>query len=199
MRHLILFVLALIVVPPAAAADLTIVPRDFSPKQKRLRIKASLPQLEHVGVQLARATVACSAGSSSRAPALPRLPLERAARRAEGVGRRLPDPARRRAAGARHLPAPRSTRPRRRSRTSEPEIGPAPFRGDNERYTTISPNGDKLRESAKISFTLNEPAQVHFEVTRTISPTTIYELWANLKPGRTFSPGIPHWSMGAHT
>ena len=75
-----------------------------------------------------------------------------------------------------------------------------PFRGDNERYTTISPNGDKLRESAKISFTLNEPAQVHFEVTRTISsPTTIYELWANLKPGKNVFTWHPHWSMGART
>ena len=75
-----------------------------------------------------------------------------------------------------------------------------PFRGDNEHFTTISPNGDKLRESAKISFTLNEPAQVHFEVTRTISaPTTIYELWANLKPGRNVFTWHPHWSMGART
>ena len=66
--------------------------------------------------------------------------------------------------------------------------------------TTISPNRDKLRESAKISFTLNEPAQVHFEVTRTISsPTTIYELWANLKPGRNVFTWHPHWSMGART
>ena len=65
-----------------------------------------------------------------------------------------------------------------------------PFQGDNKRLTTISPNGDKLRESAKIGFTLNEPAQVHFEVTRTLSsPATIYELWANLKPGATRSPG----------
>ena len=75
-----------------------------------------------------------------------------------------------------------------------------PFRGDNERFTTISPNGDKLRESAKISFTLNEPAQVHFEVTRTISsPATIYELWANLEPGRNVFTWHPHWSMGART
>ena len=29
-----------------------------------------------------------------------------------------------------------------------------PFQGDNKRFTTISPNGDRLRESAKIGFTL---------------------------------------------
>ena len=55
MRRLVLLVLALAVVPPAAAADLTVAPRDFSPTAKRLRIQASLPQAEHVGVQLARA------------------------------------------------------------------------------------------------------------------------------------------------
>ena len=75
-----------------------------------------------------------------------------------------------------------------------------PFQGDNKRLTTISPNGDKLRESAKIGFTLDEPAQVHFEVTRTLSsPATIYELWANLKPGRHTFTWFPHWSIGART
>ena len=75
-----------------------------------------------------------------------------------------------------------------------------PFQGDNKRFTSISPNGDKLRESAKIRFTLDEPAQVHFEVTRTLgSPATIYELWANLKPGRHTFTWFPHWSMGART
>ena len=75
-----------------------------------------------------------------------------------------------------------------------------PFQGDKKRFTTISPNGDKLRESAKIGFTLDEPAQVHFEVTRTLSsPTAIYELWANLKPGRHTFTWFPHWSIGART
>ena len=55
MRRLVLLVLALAVVPPAAAADFTVTPRDFSPTAKRLRIHASLPQAQHVGVQLAHA------------------------------------------------------------------------------------------------------------------------------------------------
>ena len=41
---------------------------------------------------------------------------------------------------------------------------------------------------------------MHFEVTRTLSsPATIYELWANLKPGRHTFTWFPHWSIGART
>ena len=54
MRRLAFLVVAL-AVAPAAAADLTVAPRDFSPTAKRLRIQASLPQAAHVGVQLTRA------------------------------------------------------------------------------------------------------------------------------------------------
>jgi hypothetical protein len=75
-----------------------------------------------------------------------------------------------------------------------------PFQGDNERLTTISPNGDGLRDSAKISFTLNERARVRFEVTRTVSaPETIHELTANLRPGRHTFTWHPQRSMGART
>ena len=41
---------------------------------------------------------------------------------------------------------------------------------------------------------------MHFEVTRTISaPETIYELTANLPPGRNTFTWQPHWSVGART
>ena len=145
-------------------------------------------------------TAACSAGSSHRAPPLPRLSLERPAREDaiwDGAYRiRLVDGARVLASSPLRIdqtaPTLTSIQARNRSRL--------PFQGDNERLTTISPNGDKLRESAKIGFTLAEPAQVHFEVTRTVSaPTTIYELWADLKPGRHTFTWHPHWSMGART
>ena len=80
MRRFVLLVLALAVVPPAAAADLTVAPRDFSPTAKRLRIHASLPQSEHVGVQLARADGRVVGWIvAAGAPPLPRLPLERPA------------------------------------------------------------------------------------------------------------------------
>ena len=75
-----------------------------------------------------------------------------------------------------------------------------PFLGDGKRLTTISPNGDGLRESAKISFILSERARVRMEVTRTVSaPEIVYQLEANLRPGRHTFTWHPHWSMGART
>ena len=54
MRRLALVVLALACAPTAAAAgDLTLSKRDFSPAYDRLRIQAALPKPERVGVQLA--------------------------------------------------------------------------------------------------------------------------------------------------
>ncbi len=201
MRRLVLLVLALAVVPPAAAADLTIAPRDFSPTQKRLRIQASIPTLERVGVQLATrdGRVLGWIVEPERRRFLDfrwngRL---RGARVWDGAYTiRLVDGLRVLATSPLRIDqtAPRliDINARNRSRT--------PFQGDKKRYTTISPNGDGLRESAKIGFTLDEPAQVHFEVTRTLSsPATIYELWANLKPGRHTFTWHPHWTMGART
>jgi hypothetical protein len=201
MRRLVLLVLALAVVPPAAAADLTVAPQNFSPKQQRLRIKASLPTLQHVGVQLARqdGRVLGWIVEPGRRRFLDyrwngRL---RGARVWDGAySIRLVD-------GLRVLATSRvrldQTAPRLIDITAR-NRSRLPFQGDNERYTTISPNGDGLRESAKIGFTLDEPAQVHFEVTRTLSsPATIYELWANLNSGRHTFTWFPHWSMGART
>ncbi len=202
MRRLALVVLALAVVPPAAAADLTIAPHDFSPKQERLRIKASLPKLERVGVQLTRGDgrVLGWIVEPERRRYLDfrwNGRLRSGARVWDGNYRiRLVDGPRVLATSPLRVDqtAAQITNLRARNRSR------LPFRGDNERYTTISPNGDKFRESAKISFTLTEAAQVHFEVTRTVSaPTTIYELWANLKPGKNVFTWHPHWSMGART
>ena len=90
--------------------------------------------------------------------------------------------------------APRVTDFDARNRSREP------FQGDNERLTTISPNGDRLRDAAKIRFTLSERARVRFEVTRTISsPQTIYELTANLRPGRHTFTWHPAKTIGART
>jgi hypothetical protein len=201
MRRLVLLVLALAVVPPAAAADLTVAPRDFSPRQNRLRIQASVPQLERVGVQLTRqdGRVLGWIVEPERRRFLDfrwngRLRGSRVwdgnyrIQLVDGLRVLASSPLRIDQTAAKLM----NIHARNRSRL--------PFRGDTERFTTISPNGDKLRESAKIAFTLSEPAQVHFEVTRTISsPTTIYELWANLKPGRNVFTWHPHWSMGART
>jgi hypothetical protein len=59
------------------------------------------------------------------------------------------------------------------------------YAGDRRLFVTISPNGDHLRDTAKIGFTLTERATVHLMVTRTLSrPTTVYEISATLGPGR---------------
>ena len=74
------------------------------------------------------------------------------------------------------------------------------FQGDKRRFTTISPNNDGLRDSAKIRFMLSEPARVHFEVTRTLSrPETIYELKAKLRAGRNVFTWFPPKAIGPRT
>jgi hypothetical protein len=201
MRRLTLVILALAVTPSASAATLTVVPRDFSPKEKRLRIQAALPKVERVGVQLATA--------EGRVLGWIVEPQQRRflALRWNGRlrGKRVLDGSYRvRLVQGERVLATSTVRvdqtPARITSLSARNRSRLPFQGDNERYTTISPNGDKLRESAKIAFTLTEAASVHFEVTRTVSaPETIYELWANLKPGRNVFTWHPHWSMGART
>ncbi len=60
-----------------------------------------------------------------------------------------------------------------------------PYAGDNRLLATISPNGDRVRDSARVSFTLTERATVRFAVTRTLSrPTVVAEQTATLGPGR---------------
>jgi hypothetical protein len=202
MRRLAVVVLAVLAfAPPASAATLKVSTRDFSPKQQRLRIQAALPQALVVGVQLTRAdgTALGWVVEPSRRRFLDlRWNGRLGARRVWDGSYRL-----RLVAGGRVLAtstvridqtAPRVLRIRARNRSR------MPFLGDKERFTTISPNGDGLRESAKIAFTLTEPARVHFEVTRTVSsPETVYELKANLKAGRNTFTWHPHWSTGART
>ena len=55
MRRLALVVLALTFVPAANAAELTVWPRDFSPLERRLTVRAELPRAQRVGVQLVTA------------------------------------------------------------------------------------------------------------------------------------------------
>src|SRR5215204_3230443 len=75
MRRLVLVVLALACAPTAAAADLTVVPRDFSPDDARLDRRAA-------------------------ASPFPDAALERSASRCARAGGQLSDPARRRLAAA---------------------------------------------------------------------------------------------------
>ena len=201
MRRLVLVVLALACAPTAAAADLTVVPRDFSPDEARLRIQAALPKAERVGIQLAdergRPLGWIVEPQRRRFLTLRWNGRLRGARVREGSYLiRLVAGSRRLASSPLRIDrtAPRVTDLNARNGSREP------FQGDNERLTTISPNGDRLRDAAKIRFTLSERARVRFEVTRTISsPETIYELTANLRPGRHTFTWHPAKTIGART
>ena len=203
MRRLVPIVVLLALALPAAAgaADLTVVPRAFSPDEKRLSVHAELSVPERVGIELV--TAAGKPVGWIAAPQRRRFLTLRWNGRLGGA--KVPDGEYtvRLVDGLRVLAttplsidriAPRAMNIQARNRDRQP------FQGDNKRLTTISPNGDKLRESAKISFTLSERAIVHFEVATTISsPKTIYELTANLRPGRHTFTWFPHWSMGPRT
>jgi len=198
---LLVFAVALALPAGASAADLTISPRDFSPAAERLRIEAALPKAERVGLQLAT--------ELGRPLGWIVQPQRRRFLKLRWNGRlhgarvpdgsyliRLVESGRVVASSSLRIDqtAPRVYRfkAHNRSRT--------PFQGDNDRLTTISPNGDGLRESAKIAFTLSERARVSFEVTRTVSaPQTIHELTANLRPGRHTFTWHPKSSVGART
>jgi hypothetical protein len=201
MRRLALVVLALACAPTAAAADLSIAPRDFSPTNDRLRIQAALPKPGRVGVELA--TEQGKPLGWIVEPQLRRYLTLRWNGRLNGTRVRDGSYLIRLVQGGRGVASsplridqttPRITQIKAHNRSREP------FQGDNDRLTTISSNGDGLRESAKIAFSLSERARVQFEVTRTVSaPQTIYELTANLRPGRHTFTWHPHWSVGART
>ena len=202
MRRLVLVALAAAVLaPPASAATLTVSTRDFSPKQERLRIKAALPKPARVGVRLTTSTgrpLGWIVEPSVRRFLDLRWNGLLGARRVWDGNYRVVLVEGERVLATRPVRVDQT--PARILRITARNRSRLPFKGDNERFTTISPNGDKLRESAKISFTLTEPARVHFEVTRTVSsPETIYELKANLKAGRNVFTWHPHWSMGPRT
>ena len=201
MRRLVLVVLALACAPSALAADFTVKPRDFSPTTERLRVRAVLPKPGRVGLQLATEngrplgwiaepqrrrflTLRWNGNLQGK-----RVPDGSYLVRLVGAGRELASsPLRIDRTAPRLIDLDAHTRSRK------------PFAGDGRRLTTISPNGDNLRDAARISFTLSERARVRFEVTRTVSaPQTIYELTANLRPGRNTFTWHPPKSIGART
>ncbi len=201
MRRVALAALVFAFPSAAQAADLTVAPRDFSPAAKRLRVHAELPAPARAGIQLA--TEAGRRVGWIVPPQRRRFLTMRWDGRLGGAdvpeGRYvigLVDRGRVVASSPLRIDrtAPRVTNfnVRNGSRT--------PFRGDNRRLTTISPNGDRLRDAAKIRFRLSERALVHFEVTRTVSaPQTVYELKANLRPGRNVFTWHPPKTTGPRT
>jgi hypothetical protein len=147
MRRLLLVALAVLALAsPASAATLTVSTQDFSPKQTRLRIQASLPQAARVGVQLARADgrpLGWIVEPSRRRFLDMRWDGRLGTRKVWDGTYRI-----RLVLGDRVLAssvvrvdrtAARILNIRARNRSRQP------FRGDKDRYTTISPNGDGLR------------------------------------------------------
>lgn len=76
--------------------------------------------------------------------------------------------------------------------TTPPELirlradnGSTPYAGDGPLLTTITPNGDGLRDSAFVRFTLSEPASVQLQIARTVKvPHVVYQIGQRLKAGR---------------
>jgi len=85
-----------------------------------------------------------------------------------------------------------SARPLRVDRSAPQILGlraytrtPQKYAGDRRLFVTISPNGDRVRDMAKIGFTLTERATVSLRIARTLSsPDVVYEEKATLGPGR---------------
>ena len=201
MRRLALAaLLAAVLAPSAHAAELTASPTDFSPALRKLLVHAQLPASGRVGVELA-----IPRGRRVGwivAPSRRRFLTLRWNGRIKGV--KVPDGRYvvRLLAGRRQLAAvpvrldataPAITRFFTHNRG-------APWAGDNALLTTISPNGDGLRDLARVRFVLSEPAQVHFEVSQTISaPKPVYELDAKLPAGRNSFTWYPKKTVGPRT
>jgi N,N-dimethylformamidase beta subunit-like protein len=175
-RRLVLVVLALAFVPSAhtATPTLDVSPRDFSPALTHLSINASIEAPDQVGVELASAAGA-HVGWISPAELRQTVSLSW-----DGLidGRPVLD-------GSYLV---RLTRGSESLATSELRVdrvaaklqglavgnGNVPFAGDNRMLTTVTPNGDGLRDSAIVRFRLAEPAEVTLEVSRTTTvPRTI--------------------------
>jgi len=201
MRRLALAaLLAAVLAPSANAAELTASPADFSPALRKLLVQASLPRLGKVGVELAtpRGKRVGWIVEPSRRRYLTLRWNGRIHGRLVPDGRytiRLVSGRRRLASTTLRLDAtaPKLTRFVTHNRG-------APWPGDNALLTTISPNGDGLRDLARVRFRLSEAAAVHFELNTTISaPTPVYELDANLKAGRNSFTWYPKKTMGPRT
>jgi hypothetical protein len=78
--------------------------------------------------------------------------------------------------------------------------GSGRFAGDNALLTTVSPNGDGFRDSARIDFTLSEKATVTMEVTRTVKvPAVMSTVTERLAPGPNTLAWAPSPSLNPRT
>jgi hypothetical protein len=78
--------------------------------------------------------------------------------------------------------------------------GGSRFEGDRPLLTTISPNGDKFRDSANVRFRLTEGATVTMDVTRTVKvPHPIFTLTATFKAGTHTLTWSPPYTLNPRT
>ena len=191
---------SLAVAPAAHAATLTVRPADFSPALSRLQVSASLTLPRQVGIELARpdgAHVGWIAAPSLRQS----LAIGWHGRVA---GRRVPDGRYtvRLVYGRRVL----ATQPLRID-TKAPQLaslrvgnGSSRFVGDTTLLTTVSPNGDKFRDVARVRFTLAEPAVVTLEVSRTVkTPRPFFSVTRRFKEGRQLMVWKPSPKLNPRT
>ena len=182
---------------PAAAhgATLSLGAKTFSPQHgRKLAVRVALPRAAHVGVELTsgKRHVGWLATPQQRRYVHLRWNGRLDNRRvADGVyAVRVVSSEADRVLARRSLridsAAPRLLRFRAFTRSR------LPYAGDNALLTTISPNGDRVRDSARVSFTLTERATVRFAVTRTLSrPTVVTEQSATLGAGRHTMTWVP--------
>src|SRR5262249_20238766 len=185
-------VAALAAAPAANAASLSVSPQLFSPGHARLTVRVQLTVPRQVGVSLV--TEAGKRVGWIGPPARP-PPLEAGWDGRIG-GNRVPD--------GRYVVRLVYRSAVLATASLEIDSHPArlldlhvddasiPFKGDRALLTTVSPNGDKFRDSANVHFRLAETATVTMDVTRTVKvPHPIYTLTARLQPGdhmMTWSP-----------
>ena len=168
MRRLALLVLVFAFPSTAAAAELTVAPYDFSPKAKRLTVRASLPSAARVGLQLA---------TEGGRPIGWIVPPQR--RRFLTLswngrldGRSSPTAATSsgssKASPGSPLPRSASTPPAPTPEIDAHNRSRAPSRRQPAVHDHL-PNGDKPAGVGQNRVPLSERARVHFEVTRTVS------------------------------
>jgi len=200
-RRVIIVVPALLALAPSAhAATLSVSPANFSPVRSRLTISASLTLPRLVGVQLARPDgrrvgwIVPPSLRRSLAFGWDGRIRGRRVRDGEYVVRLV--------YGWRVL----ATHPLRIDATA-PRLsklrvgnGSSQFVGDTDYLTTVSPNGDRFRDVARVRFRLAEPASVTLEVSRTVkTPRPFFTVTQRFRAGPQLMVWKPSWKLNPRT
>jgi len=176
---------AFFVAAPAHAATLSVAPHDFSPLHANLKLSAKLSVPRQVGVSLV------TRGGRSLGWIVPpsrRSTLE-TGWNGTIAGRHVPDGDYEvrlvyQSAVLATAPLHLDAHPPQLLSLRGDNGSSTRFAGDGPLLTTISPNGDGLRDKANFIFRLLEPATVTMDVTRTVkAPHVLYTITKHLEPG----------------